>query len=108
MKKEQIGLWISRSILFADLTPTEKLILADILVLSEGDMQYVKTNDSITKFTNVSVRTVINSINSLKTKGLIKAIEYRPYKNVKTKRILIPCYSCIDKLLNEVKQFYCD
>jgi len=102
-KESQIGLWIDNGLLYSNLTPTEKLILADVIVLSKGDNRYYKTNESIEKFTNVSNRTVRNAIKSLKDKGLINAIMYNPYGNVKTKRILIPCLECIDKMFNAPK-----
>lgn len=95
---KQQGLWIDNDILYSDLTPTEKLILADILSLSKGINNYVKTNESIESFTNVSNKTVRNSIKRLKDLGLIKSVMFNPYGNIKTKRILVPLWDKISDL----------
>jgi len=99
MINEQRGLWISMKVLYsAELTPTDKLILADILALSKDTNQFVKTNNSIEAFTNVSNKTVRNSIQKLISLGLIKSIMFNPYGNVKTKRILVPLWDKIEDL----------
>lgn len=95
---EQTGLWIEYDILYSDLTPTEKIILADIVSLSKGLSYYVKTNNTISEFTNVSLRTVNYAIKSLIDKGLIESEISFPYGNVNKKRTLIPNYKTINKL----------
>ena len=72
MSKNFTGVWIPRAI-YQDtrLTPTDKLILADIasLCLEGGD--YFKSNDTIAAEVNVSVPSVSRSIKKLVKLGLI-------------------------------------
>jgi DNA-binding MarR family transcriptional regulator len=96
--KEQTGLWIDNNILYSDLTPTEKLILADIVSLSNGSNKFIKTNNTISTFTNVSLRTVNYAVKSLIDKGLVTSIISFPYGSIKKKRTLVPCYELIKKL----------
>lgn len=102
--KGQTGLWIDNNILYSDLTPTEKLILADVVSLSIGLSSYVKTNNTISIFTNVSLRTVNSAVKTLVDRGLVESEISFPYGNIKKKRILKPCYKAINKLGDSEKK----
>jgi len=104
VKHEQIGIWIDNDILFADLTITEKLILADIVSLSKGKNVYVKSNDSIARFTNVSIRTINYTIKSLIDKDLIVSKITYPYGNIKKKRVITPNWKAIKMIRKPIVQ----
>ena len=103
--RHQTGLWIDGALLFSDLTLNEKVILADIMILSKGANQFYKTDPVIARQFNVSTRTISRTIKSLKLKGLILVSITRPYGNVKIKRHIHPCLNaiadyCKDKCVN--------
>tara|TARA_R110002020_G_scaffold463318_1_gene683355 strand:+ start:1190 stop:1831 length:642 start_codon:yes stop_codon:yes gene_type:complete len=66
MAKEFTGVWIPKAIYQDDkLTPTDKLILADIFNLcSEGGF-YFKTNETIAKDVNISISSISRTIKKL-------------------------------------------
>jgi DNA-binding MarR family transcriptional regulator len=72
MSKNFTGVWIPRAI-YQDtrLTPTDKLILADIASLCLEGGNYFKSNDTIAAEVNVSVPSVSRSIKKLAKLGLI-------------------------------------
>lgn len=96
-KKQQTGLWIDSGVLFSDLSLVEKMVLADVLVLSSGKNEYHKTNPTIAKVFNVSTRTITRAITTLSDKGLIQVKITRPYGTVKADRYIKPCYKAIAK-----------
>jgi len=84
-------------IMLSNLTVLEKVILSEIVGLKRNGLVCFMTNKSFADKWNVSIRTIINSLNALRKKGLIQSQESRPFGNVKTKRILVPCLTCMDK-----------
>jgi len=84
-------------IMLSKLTVLEKVILAEVVGLKKNGLVCFMTNQAFADKWNVSIRTIINSLNSLKTKGLIQSQESRPYGNVKTKRILTPRLAYMNK-----------
>lgn len=103
--RHQTGLWIDGAILYSDLNLNEKVILADVLILSKGSNIFYKTDATIARQFNVSVRTIQRTVKSLKAKGLILVSITRPYGNVKIKRHIHPCLNaiadyCDDKCVN--------
>jgi|SaaInlV_120m_DNA_3_1039746.scaffolds.fasta_scaffold05178_1 DNA-binding MarR family transcriptional regulator len=98
LPKEKYGLWITELILYADLSPIEKLILADIVTICSNDSSYFKLNQNLADMLRVSVKTITRVIKSLELKKLIIIKFSRPYDNVKTKRTIYPYYINIKKL----------
>lgn len=72
MSKKFIGVWIPKAI-YQDqrLTPTDKLILADMASLASEGGEYFKSNDTIAEEVNVSVSSVSRSIRKLTQLQLI-------------------------------------
>ena len=54
----QIGLWVDADVLHSTLSLKEKVILADIIVLSKGGNRCFKLNTTFAKTYSMSVRTV--------------------------------------------------
>lgn len=66
MGKEFTGVWIPKAIYQDDkLSPTDKLILADIYNLCSEGGDYFKTNETIAKEVNISIPSVSRSIKKL-------------------------------------------
>lgn len=75
MAKEFTGVWIPKAIYQDDkLSPTDKLILADIFNLCYEGGDYFKANNTIALEVGVSRATVTNSIQKLIKLKLIKAV----------------------------------
>jgi DNA-binding transcriptional regulator YhcF (GntR family) len=72
MSKEFKGVWIPKEIyLRKGLTPTDKLVFADIFNLCTSKSEYFKANDTIAKEIGASARTVQRSIQKLEKCGFI-------------------------------------
>lgn len=72
MSKAFTGVWIPKDIYLAEgLTPTDKLVYADIVNLCSNKGEYFKANDTIAKEIGASSRTVQRSIQKLENEGLI-------------------------------------
>lgn len=104
---KQTGLWIDAQILFSNLTVIEKVILSDILVLSKGTNKYLKSNSTIAKTFVISTRTVRRVMATLLDRGFIRYELTRPYGNVKTRRVIYPCYNKINEVLSSDKCSNC-
>jgi DNA-binding Lrp family transcriptional regulator len=75
MAKEFTGVWIPKAIYQDDkLSPTDKLILADILNLCSEGGEYFKANNTIALEIGVSRATVTNSVQKLIKLKRIKAV----------------------------------
>ena len=73
MAKEFTGVWIPKAIYQDDkLSPTDKLILADIFNLCCEGGDYFKTNDTIAKEINISTPSVSRTIKKLTNLNYIK------------------------------------
>jgi len=95
----QIGLWVDADVLHSTLSLKEKVILADIIVLSKGGNRCFKLNTTFAKTYSMSVRTVQVVLASLVEKKLISVVLSRPYDNPnKTQRIIKPIYGNIKAL----------
>ena len=72
MSKAFTGVWIPKDIYLAEgLTPTDKLVYADIVNLCSNKGEYFKANDTIAKEIGASSRTVQRSIQKLENGGFI-------------------------------------
>ena len=96
---EQTGLWIDKTVLFSDLKPLEKFILADVMALSRNENKFFKTNQSMAESYKVSLKTIKNSVRVLVERDLVRSLITYPYGNMKKKRILLPQYINIEKLI---------
>ena len=73
MAREFTGVWIPKAIYQDDkLSPTDKLILADIFNLCSEGGDYFKTNDTIAKEINISTPSVSRTIKKLTNLSYIK------------------------------------
>ena len=73
MAKQFTGVWIPKAIYQDDkLTPTDKLILADIFNLCADDGEYFKTNETISNEINISIPSVSRSIKKLTNLNYVK------------------------------------
>ena len=96
--KQQTGLWIDNTVLYSDLKLLDKLILADIIVLSRGKNQFLKTNQTLANWLNVSLRSVNYSMLNLRKRGLIVSKIIGMSAENKKKRLIIPIHIEIAKL----------
>ncbi len=102
MSKEFKGVWIPKEIYQDEkLNPTEKLILSDIATLGE----YFKSNETIAKEVNVSIKTVSRSIKKLELIGYIntKLFDGR-HRVVKLTRAVDKLTRAVDKLTRQPSQ----
>jgi len=102
VSKEFKGVWIPKEIYQDEkLNPTEKLILSDIATLGE----YFKSNETIAKEVNVSIKTVSRSIKKLELIGYIntKLFDGR-HRVVKLTRAVDKLTRAVDKLTRQPSQ----
>ena len=98
MAKEFTGVWIPKAIYQDDkLSPTDKLILADIFNLCCEGGNYFKTNDTIAKEINISTPSVSRTIKKLTNLNYIKC-EYNGRSR------LIKMISTLIKLIKQPNQ----
>ncbi len=98
MAKEFTGVWIPKAIYQDDkLSPTDKLILADIFNLCCEGGDYFKTNDTIAKEINISTPSVSRTIKKLTNLNYIKC-EYNGRSR------LIKMISTLIKLIKQPNQ----
>ena len=98
MAKEFAGVWIPKAIYQDDkLTPTDKLILADIFNLCAEGGDYFKTNETIAKEVNISIPSVSRTIKKLINLNYIKC-EYNGRSR------LIKMISTLIKLIKQPNQ----
>ena len=73
MAKQFTGVWIPK-VIYQDqkLTPTDKLILADIFNLCADNGEYFKTNETISNEINISIPSVSRSIKKLTNLNYVK------------------------------------
>ena len=73
MSKEFKGVWIPKEIyLRKGLTPTDKLVFADIFNLCTSKSEYFKANDTIAKEVNISIPSVSRTIKKLINLNYVK------------------------------------
>jgi len=98
MAREFTGVWIPKAIYQDDkLSPTDKLILADIFNLCAEGGDYFKTNDTIAKEINISTPSVSRTIKKLTNLSYIKC-EYNGRSR------LIKMISTLIKLIKQPNQ----
>jgi len=98
MAKQFTGVWIPKAIYQDDkLTPTDKLILADIFNLCAEGGDYFKTNETIAKEVNISIPSVSRTIKKLINLNYIKC-EYNGRSR------LIKMISTLIKLIKQPNQ----
>ncbi len=85
---QHTGLWININVLTSNLSPIEKLVLADIVALCSSGNEFFKTNKVMAETFNVSLRTINYSVSSLVSKELIVSFVTTPYGNIKKKRVI--------------------
>lgn len=69
--RQFLGLWIPVEILRLDITPTEKLLWADIHSFTGRNASFFKSNARIAQEYGISVRTASRSVTALVERGLI-------------------------------------
>ena len=92
------GLWIPKSIQHSDLKPIEKLVLAEIVVMSIGGRTFCKTNATLSKEYKVSEKTIVRSMRALVMRELIESRIVAYSSNGSKKRVIVPDFEKIDKL----------
>lgn len=90
------GLWIPVEVLEMDLSPTAKLLWADIHSFTGRDASFFKSNERVAKEYRCSERTISRAITTLKVAGLIE---------VTTDGRLRKCRSRVDNLSMQTRQY---
>ncbi|WP_278976729.1 helix-turn-helix domain-containing protein [Oligella urethralis] len=95
------GVWIPASIyLNPNLSPIEKILLAEIDSLSRGDKGCFASNNHLARFLQVSASRVSRIITGLSEKGLIKIFLNKKGKQITSRKIIV----LYQKLHEEIDQ----